>query len=329
MPEMKRTGTVMMLMMSGSRRPDIRHISLLGPGAGPSRRRRGPGPLPTLSMPSRVMEPWRFVTSLRSVTSISATPFTTAWSMAFRSIGPGRHWAAVGPSSSYLRDAGWNCATSVTGPGRPAGRISLRSLRHRLGSCFALFAESCCRVTRPGSWRLSDPRWRSLRPCSWLCEQWWSGWISLAGLLHMESGKPVIGSLRRLGRGGCFPYSGCWLWPLRGRAKCWHQKTWMNPLLQLECSLLGYPGQLARHPLPAIPTAWSVAFWPIGAGPSHHRHAGSHWLLGLTGPGRPDGRLLHLRSLWPRTCGCHGSLELGRPWVDGTWKAGRQIAPPA
>ena len=129
----------------------------------------------------------------------------------------------------------------------------------------------------------------------------------------MESGKPVIHSLRRLGRGGCFRYSGCWLWPLTGRANCWHQITWMNPILQLECSLLGYPGQLARHPLPAIPTAWSVAFWPIGAGPSHHRHAGSHGLLGLTGPGRADGRLLHLPSLRPRTCGCLGSLGLVRP----------------
>ena len=148
---MKRTGIVMMLMMSGSRRPDIHHISLLGPGAGPFRRRLGPGPLPTLSMPSRVMEPWWFVTSLRPVTSISATPFTTAWSMAFRSIVPRRHWAAVRPRSSPHRDAGWNCATSVTGPGRPAGKITLRSLRHRQGSCFALFAESCCRVTHPGS----------------------------------------------------------------------------------------------------------------------------------------------------------------------------------
>ena len=136
---------------------------------------------------------------------------------------------------------------------------------------------------------------------------------SLAGLLHMEYGKPVIRSLRHLGRGGCFRYSGCSLWSLTGRAKCWHQKTWMNPILQLECSLLGYPGQLAHHPLPAISTSWSVAFWPVGAGPSHHRHAGSHGLLRLTGPGRPDGRLLHFRSLRPRTCGCLGSLGLGRP----------------
>ena len=63
----------------------------------------------------------------------------------------------------------------------------------------------------------------------------------------------------------------------------------------------------------AIPTSWSVAFWPVGAGPSHRRHAGSHGLLGFTGPGRPDGRLLHLRSLRSRTCGCLGSLGLGRP----------------
>ena len=69
----------------------------------------------------------------------------------------------------------------------------------------------------------------------------------------------------------------------------------------------------------ALPTSWSVAFRPLGPGttvrpgPSHHRHAGSHGLLGLTGPGRPASRLLHLRSLWLRTCGCLGSLCLGRP----------------
>ena len=51
----------------------------------------------------------------------------------------------------------------------------------------------------------------------------------------------------------------------------------------------------------------------VGPGPSHHRHAGSHGLLGLTGPGRLPGRLLHLRSLWPRTCGCLGSLRHGWP----------------
>ena len=69
----------------------------------------------------------------------------------------------------------------------------------------------------------------------------------------------------------------------------------------------------------ALPTTWPVAFRPlgpgttVGPGPSHHRHAGRHRLLGLTGPGRPAGRLLHLCSLWPRTCGCLGSLRLGRP----------------
>ena len=69
----------------------------------------------------------------------------------------------------------------------------------------------------------------------------------------------------------------------------------------------------------ALPTSWSVVFRPlgpgttVGPGPFHHRHAGSHGLLGLTGPGRPAGRLLHPRSLWPRTCGCLGSLRFGRP----------------
>ena len=111
-----------------------------------------------------------------------------------------------------------------------------------------------------------------------------------------------------------------------GRTNCWHQITWMNPILQLECSLLGCPGQLARHPLPAIPTSWSVAFWPVGAGPSHHRHAGSHGLLGLTGPGRPDGRLLHLRSLEPRTCGCLNWLSW--TWTTRRWNAWQEVEGP-
>ena len=45
------------------------------------------------------------------------------------------------------------------------------------------------------------------------------------------------------------------------------------------------------------------------------RYAGSHGLLGFTGPGRPDGTFLHLRSLRPRTCGCLGSFRLGRPFT--------------
>ena len=67
----------------------------------------------------------------------------------------------------------------------------------------------------------------------------------------------------------------------------------------------------------AIPTSWSVAFWPVGAGPSHHRYAGSHRLLGFTGPGRPDGRLLHLRSLRPRTW---------LSWLSWTWTTRRPYA---
>ena len=115
-----------------------------------------------------------------------------------------------------------------------------------------------------------------------------SCWTSSHGIW-----KARIRSLRRLGRGGCFRYSGCWLWPLTGRANCWHQIRWMNPILQLECSLLGYPGQLAGHPLPVVPTSWSVAFWPVG------------WAI------PPQTR-------WKRRTS----------WVDGTWKAVRQIAPP-
>ena len=49
----------------------------------------------------------------------------------------------------------------------------------------------------------------------------------------------------------------------------------------------------ASHPLPVIPTLWSVAFWPVG------------WAI------PPQTR-------WKRRTS----------WVDGTWKAVRQIAPP-
>ena len=75
----------------------------------------------------------------------------------------------------------------------------------------------------------------------------------------------------------------------------------------------------------AFTTTRPVAFRPLGPGTSigpglsHHRHAGRHRLLGLMGPGRPARRLLHLRSLWPRTwtCGCLGlgwlvALTFGR-----------------
>ena len=198
-----------MLMMSGSRRPDInrpprstarprniRGVSLLGPGAGPSRWRRGPGPLPTLSMPRRV------VTSLRPVTSISATPFTTAWSMAFRSLGPGR---AIGPRSSHHRDAGWNCLRVLVTDleGRPAESASA-SLRRERGGRFHSLRQILLpgrqgrrsyplptllaprQVTRPGFWRLSDPRWRSLRPRSSLCEQWWCDPLVPEGPLDRE-----------------------------------------------------------------------------------------------------------------------------------------------
>ena len=68
----------------------------------------------------------------------------------------------------------------------------------------------------------------------------------------------------------------------------------------------------------AIPILWSLVFRPVGAGPSHHRDAGSHGLLGFTGPRRPDGRFLHLRSLRPRTSGCLSSFGLGRPVAAGT-----------
>ena len=68
----------------------------------------------------------------------------------------------------------------------------------------------------------------------------------------------------------------------------------------------------------AIRTSWSVAFQPVGAGPSRHRDAGSHELLGFMGLRRPDGRFFHLRSLRPRTSGCLGSFGLGQSVATGT-----------
>ena len=211
-----------MMMMSESRRPDIRRpprstarprnicrVSLLGPGAGPSRRRRGPGPLPTLSMPRRVTEPWRVVMSLRPVTSISATPFTTAWSMVFRSLGPGRHWAAVGPGSSHHRDAGWNCFRLLVTDleGRPAESASIALdvdapwVVTSLRSTMAIYGTTLNTVSTMEIWSPSPGR--AVGPWGLIYHRH-NGWVSLAGFLNMESGRPVIRSLRRLGRGGCY-----------------------------------------------------------------------------------------------------------------------------
>ena len=176
-----------MLMMSGkTRRPDIRRppqsmarprsicrVSLPGSGAGPSRQRRGPGPLPTLSMPRWVTGSWRFVASLQPVTT--STPITIAWSMAFRSLGPGKHWAAVGPGSSHHRNAGWKGLLLVTGPGRPAGRLCLCALDAEEVAESALFVKSCF-LDNPsslcltgGTWNPSSSAWISIESSnSWL-----------------------------------------------------------------------------------------------------------------------------------------------------------------
>ena len=169
-PTIRRWPRVMTLMMSGrTGRPDlhrpprstarprsIHRVSVPGSRARPSRR-HGPGLLPTPSTSGRVTGPWWVVTSLRSMT-LSA-PITPAWSMAFRSVGPGRHWAAVGPGSSHHRDAGWKGLLLVTGPGRLVGRLCLRSLRR--GGWF----RSLLRLGRPiipafGSRDLNSFFWR-------------------------------------------------------------------------------------------------------------------------------------------------------------------------
>ena len=103
----------------------IRRVSVPGSRAGPSRRRR-PGPLPTPTTSGWVAGPWWVVASLWPVTS--SAPITTAWSVAFRTAGPGRHWVAVGPGTSHCRHAGWHWLLLVMGPGRPVSRHCLHSL---------------------------------------------------------------------------------------------------------------------------------------------------------------------------------------------------------
>ena len=148
-PLVDRSPRVMMMMMRG-RRPDIRSLprstcwswmgrrinTMLGVRAGPSRRGRRSGPLPTRMAPGWVTSPGWLVTSRRSTMVISVTTLITVWTVAIWSSSPG--WA-IGP---------WG------------------SIYHRH-----------------------------------------TGWDSLAGLLIMVSGRPVIRSFRRLGRGGCLVFS--------------------------------------------------------------------------------------------------------------------------
>ena len=103
----------------------IRRVSVSGSGAGPSWWRCGPGPLHNPASSRQMTGPWWVVTSLRPVTS--SVPITTVWSMVFRSLGPRRHLAAVGPGSSHHRNARWQGLLLVTGPGRPVGRVCLHS----------------------------------------------------------------------------------------------------------------------------------------------------------------------------------------------------------
>ena len=162
-PMIRRWPRVTTLMMSGrTRRPDlrrpprsttrprnIRRVSVPGSRTGPSRR-CGLGPLPTPSMSGWVAGPWWVVTSLRPVTS--SAPITTAWSMVFRSVGPRRHWVAVGPGSSHYRDAGWKGLLLVTGPGRPVGRLYLRCLRRGVTGPGRPVGRLCLRSLRRGGW---------------------------------------------------------------------------------------------------------------------------------------------------------------------------------
>ena len=120
MPEMRGQGPMInrcprVMMRRSGRRPDIRsppwstvgfrkvrRINLLGLRAGPSRRGRRSGLLPTLMTPRWVMSPRRLVTFLRSVTVISVTTFTTVWSVAIWSLGPQRAVRPWGSTTDTL-----------------------------------------------------------------------------------------------------------------------------------------------------------------------------------------------------------------------------------
>ena len=151
-PVVDRSPLVMMMMMRG-RRPDIRshpkHVLIpegprnqqLGLRAGPSRRWRRSGPLPTLMRPGRVTSPGRLVMSRRSTMVISVTALITVWMVAIWSLSPG--WA-VGPwGSIYHRHTGWDSLTGLLIMGSETERPVIRSLgRLGQGGCLVFL----CRV---------------------------------------------------------------------------------------------------------------------------------------------------------------------------------------
>ena len=102
--------------------------TMLGLRAGPSRRWRRSGPLPTPMAPGRVTSPGWLVTSRRSTMVISVTTLIIVWMVAIWSPS---HRRVVGPwGSIYHRHTGWDSFTGllIMGSVRPV----IRSLR-RLG----------------------------------------------------------------------------------------------------------------------------------------------------------------------------------------------------
>ena len=139
-PVVNRSPLMMMMMRRG--RPRIRSLvrntcwsrmglridTMLGPGAGPSRRGRRSSPLPTLMVPGRVTCPGWLMPSRKSTMVISVTTLITVWTVAIWSPSPGR---AVGPwESIYHRHTGWNNLAGILfmRSGRPGIRIALHAL---------------------------------------------------------------------------------------------------------------------------------------------------------------------------------------------------------
>ena len=155
--------------------------------------------------------------------------------------------------------------------------------------------------------------------------QWRQGSVITQGLAMMMSmrGRGWMTGVRRLGN-TAGPWTTSQIHMSRGAGHT--QGTWTGPLTLSSSAVMSrnmVSGGILVSVGPVrssltIPTSWSVAFPPVGAGPSCHRDTGSHRLLGFTGPRRPYGRFLHFCSLLPRTSGCLGSFGLGRSIAAGT-----------
>ena len=139
--------------------------------------RRGPGPLPTLSTSTVasgwMMGPWWVMASVGPVRSSTALP--TPWPVAFWPLGPGN---TVGPGPSHHGHAGGHGLLLFTGPGRPAGKICLRSLILRPRTCDCLRSLS---LGRPVTLTLGRRKLKGIYRCVYLDRIVHS--VSLLGLL--------------------------------------------------------------------------------------------------------------------------------------------------